>query len=33
MTHVAWVALEGMAHSFTELHNAVIHVVILVISL
>ena len=26
----SWMALNGMAHSFTELHKAVIHVIILV---
>ena len=26
MTHLSWVALHGMAHSFSELHKAVIHV-------
>ena len=30
MTHPSWVALHGMAHSFIELHKAVIHVIILV---
>ena len=30
MTHLSSVALQGMAHSFTELHKAVIHVIILV---
>ena len=30
MTHASWVALNGMAHSFIELHKAVIHVIILV---
>ena len=33
MTRQSWVALHGMAHSFTELHKAVIHVIILVIFL
>ena len=30
MTHLSSVALQGMAHSFIELHKAVIHVIILV---
>ena len=30
MTRPSWVALQGMAHSFIELHKAVIHVIILV---
>ena len=30
MTHLPWVALHGMAHSFIELHKAVIHVIRLV---
>ena len=30
MTHPSWVALHGMVHSFIELHEAVIHVIILV---
>ena len=30
MTHPSWVALHGMAHSFTELDKAVVHVVRLV---
>ena len=30
MTHPSWVSLHCMAHSFTELHKAVIHVIILV---
>ena len=30
MTCPTWVALQGMAHSFIELHKAVIHVIILV---
>ena len=30
MTHPSWVALRGMAHSFTELDKAVVHVVRLV---
>ena len=30
MIHPSWVALHGLAHSFIELHKAVIHVVILV---
>ena len=28
MTHPSWVALHSMAHSFIELHNAVIYVII-----
>ena len=32
MTHPSWVALHGMAHSFTELHKAVVHVIIVVSS-
>ena len=28
MTHLSWVALYGLAHSFTELHKAVIHAII-----
>ena len=28
MTCVSWVAQHGMAHSFIELHKAVIHVVL-----
>ena len=28
MTHPSWVALHGMVHSFTELHKAVIHMII-----
>ena len=27
MTHPSWVALHGMAHSFTELDKAVVHVI------
>ena len=30
MTHPAWVALQGMAHSFIEWDNAVVHVIRLV---
>ena len=30
MTHPAWVALHGMAHSFIELDKAVVHVISLV---
>ena len=30
MTHLAWVALHGMAHSFTEIDKAVVHVIRLV---
>ena len=30
MTHLSWVALHGMAHSFVELDKAVIHVIRLV---
>lgn len=30
MTHMSWVTLYGMAHSFIELHKAVIHAIILV---
>ena len=30
MTHPSWVALHGMAHSFTELAKAVVHVIRLV---
>ena len=26
MTHPTWVALQGMAHSFIELDNAILHV-------
>ena len=33
MTHLSWVALCGMAHSFTELDKAVVHVIRLVIFL
>ena len=27
MTHPSWVALHGMAHSFTELDKTVVHVI------
>ena len=30
MTHLSWVVLHGMAHSFVELDKAVIHVISLV---
>ena len=30
MTHTSWVALHGMAHSFTELDKAVVHVISLI---
>ena len=30
MTHLSWVALHGMAHSFTELDKAVVHVISLI---
>ena len=30
VTHSSWVALQGMAHSFTELDKAVVHVISLV---
>ena len=30
VTHPSWVALHGMAHSFIELHKAVIHGIVLV---
>ena len=30
MTHISWVALPGMAHSFIELDKAVVHVIRLV---
>ena len=30
MTRPSWVVLHGMAHRFTELYKAVIHVIILV---
>ena len=30
MTHPSWVALHGMAHSFTELDKVVVHVIRLV---
>ena len=30
MTRPSWVALHGMAHSFTELDKAVVHVIRLV---
>ena len=33
MTHPSWVILHGMAHSFTELDKAVVHVTILLSSL
>ena len=33
MTHLSWVALHGMAHSFIDLDKAVIHVISLVSSL
>ena len=33
ITHPSWVALHGMAHSFTGLDKAVIHVITLVIFL
>ena len=32
MTRLSWVAQSGMAHSFTELHKAVVHVIIVVSS-
>ena len=31
MTHLSWVALHGMAHSFMELAKAVVHVIRLVL--
>ena len=31
MTHLSWVALHGMAHSFIELDKAVAHVISLII--
>ena len=30
MTHLSWVALHSMAHSFTELDKAVVHVISLI---
>ena len=30
MTHLSWVALYGMAHSFIELDKAIVHVIRLV---
>ena len=30
ITHLSWVALQGMAHSFIELDKAVIHVISLI---
>ena len=30
MTHLSWVALHGMVHSFTELDKVVVHVISLV---
>ena len=30
MTHLSWVALQGMAHSFIELDKAVVHVITLI---
>ena len=30
MTRPSWVALHGIVHSFTELHKAVIHMIVLV---
>ena len=30
MTHLSWVALLGMAHSFIELDKAVVHVIRLI---
>ena len=30
MTHLSWVALHSMAHSFIELDKAVVHVISLV---
>ena len=30
MTHLSWVALHGMAHSFIELDKAVVHEIRLV---
>ena len=30
MTHLSWVALHGMAHSFIELDKAVVHAISLV---
>ena len=26
MTHLSWVALQGMAHSFIELHKSLLHI-------
>ena len=31
MTHLSWVALNGMAHTFIELDEAVVHVISLII--
>ena len=30
LTHLSWVALHGVAHSFIELDKAVVHVIILI---
>ena len=30
MTHLSWVALHGMVHSFVELEKTVVHVISLV---
>ena len=30
MIHLSWMALRGMAHSFIELHKAVVYVIVLV---
>ena len=30
MTHPSWVALDGMAHSFIELDQTVVHVISLI---
>ena len=30
MTHLSWVVLHGMAHSFIELDKAVVHVISLI---
>ena len=30
-TYLSWVALHGMAHSFTELDKAVVHMISLII--
>ena len=30
MTHLSWVTLHGMAHSFIELDKAVVHVIRLI---